>query len=282
LWFVIAADAYLAGPLGTVTAVDRRALEAGIDAIVAGYAAGTRHRIHADTDGLLACGEPGIQLTWMDARIDGECITPRIGKPVEIQALWINALSIAGRREPRWAELATRAKASFVARFWDPERHQLHDVVDCDHVAGTFDASCRPNQIFAVGLPVALVDGEIARAVVDTVEHFLATPAGLRTLSPHDPRYCGHYGGGPVERDRAYHNGPVWPWLMGVFVDAWIRVHGDQAEARRRFVEPLLARTEIAGLGHISEICDGDAPHRPVGCPFQAWSVAEALRISGP
>ena len=140
LWFVIAADAYLAGPLGTVTAADRRVLEAGIDAIVAGYAAGTRHRIHADTDGLLACGEDGVQLTWMDARIDGECITPRIGKPVEIQALWINALAIAGRREPRWAELAARAKASFVTRFWDPERKQLHDVVDCDHVPGKFDA----------------------------------------------------------------------------------------------------------------------------------------------
>jgi predicted glycogen debranching enzyme len=282
LWFAIAADAYLAG---AATADDRRALETAIDAIVAGYAGGTRHRIAADSDGLLACGEPGVQLTWMDARVDGREITPRIGKPVEIQALWINALEIAGRRDARWRQLAERARASFVQRFWDPARRQLYDVIDCDHVPGAVDSSCRPNQIFAVGgLPRATLDGDPARAVVDTVERVLVTPAGPRTLAPTDPNYHPRYGGNPRERDEAYHNGTVWPWLSGAFVDAWLRVHGDtpatRADARRRFIEPLLARAEIAGLGHISEICEGEAPHRPVGCPFQAWSVAEALRLS--
>jgi len=281
LWFVIAADAYLAGD---TTAADRLVLEAAIEKIVAGYAAGTRHRIHADEDGLIACGEPGVQLTWMDAKVNGEVITPRIGKPVEIQALWINALAIAGRRSAQWRHLGERARTSFDARFWDTEHHQLYDVVDCDHVAGTVDATCRPNQLFAIGsLPIALVTGDRARMIVDTCERQLWTPAGPRSLAPGDPRYVPHYGGGPLERDRAYHNGTVWPWLAGVFVDAWVRVRGNTAEAkataRRQFLDPLLARLELAGLGHLSEICDADPPHTPVGCPFQAWSVAEALRL---
>ncbi len=281
LWFVIAADAYLAG---ATSAADRVALESAIDKIVAGYAAGTRHNIHADTDGLIACGEPGVQLTWMDAKVNGEVITPRIGKPVEIQALWINALVIAGRRAAQWRNLAELARSSFAARFWDAEHDQLYDVVDCDHVAGTADATCRPNQLFAIGsLPLAVVEGERARAIVDTCERELWTPSGPRSLAPGDARYVPHYGGGPLERDRAYHNGTVWPWLAGVFVEAWVRVRGNTAEAKRtaraRFLAPLLARLELAGLGHLSEICDADPPHRPVGCPFQAWSVAEALRL---
>ncbi|HEU4728158.1 MAG TPA: amylo-alpha-1,6-glucosidase [Kofleriaceae bacterium] len=277
LWFVIAADAYLAGD---ATPADRDVLRSAIAAIVAGYRTGTRHGIRGDEDGLLACGEPGVQLTWMDAKVDGSCITPRIGKPVEIQALWINALAIAGHS----AE-ADRARAAF-ARFWDPRRRQLHDVIDADHVRGAVDPTCRPNQIFAIGgVPRPVLDpaDPRARAIVDAVEQSLWTPAGPRSLSPADPRYCATYRGGPAERDRSYHNGAVWPWLAGAFIEAWVRVRGSTTAARRdaraRFLEPLLARRDLAGLDHLAEICDGDPPHRPVGCPFQAWSLAEAIRI---
>jgi predicted glycogen debranching enzyme len=275
LWFAIAADAYLAG---AATAADRDLLRAAIAAIVDGYRAGTRHGIRADDDGLLACGDPGTQLTWMDARVDGACVTPRIGKPVEIQALWINALVIAGR-----AADADRARAAF-ARFWDPGRRQLHDVIDADHVRGAVDPTCRPNQLLAIGgVPRPVIDGDRARAVVDTVERVLWTPAGPRSLDPGDPRYRGRYTGGAAARDRAYHNGTVWPWLAGPFIEAWVRVRGNtdaaRREARTRFLDPLLARTQLAGLDHLSEICDGDAPYRPTGCPFQAWSLAEVLRI---
>jgi len=275
LWFVIAADAYLAGD---ATAADRQLLQRAIAAIVDGYQVGTRHGIRVDDDGLLACGVPGIQLTWMDAKIGDDCITPRIGKPVEIQALWINALVIAGRTAD-----AGRARAAF-ARFWDPQRRQLHDVIDADHVRGAVDSTCRPNQIFAIGgVPHPVLDGDRARAVVDTVERVLWTPTGLRSLDPGDPRYRAHYAGGPAERDRSYHNGTVWPWLAGPFIEAWVRVRGNTPEAKRtarsRFLAPLLARCDLAGLDHLSEICDGDPPHRAAGCPFQAWSLAEALRI---
>jgi predicted glycogen debranching enzyme len=273
LWFVIAADAYLAGD---ATAADRQLLLRAIAAIVTGYQAGTRHGIRVDDDGLLACGEPGVQLTWMDAKVGNQCITPRIGKPVEIQALWINALLIAGRT----AE-ADRARTAF-SRFWDPRRRQLHDVIDADHVRGAVDTTCRPNQIFAIGgVPHAMLAGDRARAVVDTVERTLWTPAGLRSLDPGDPRYHPRYLGSPDERDSSYHNGPVWPWLAGPFIEAWVRVRGNTAEARReartRLLQPLLDRA--IGAGHLPEICDGDAPHRAVGCPFQAWSLAEAIRI---
>jgi predicted glycogen debranching enzyme len=283
LWFVIAADAFLTG--ASLAASDRAKIEGAIEAIVAGYAAGTRHRIGCDMDGLLAAGEPGVQLTWMDAKLGDWVVTPRIGKPVEVNALWINALVIAGRRNAKWRDVAERARASFVTRFWDDEHGQLYDVIDCDHTPGAVDATCRPNQIFAVGggLPVAVLDGERARRVVDTAFAKLWTPAGPRSLAEGDTRYSPTYGGGPAERDRCYHNGPVWPWLAGPFVEAWVRVRGDTAEAKRdarsRFYEPLAARLEIAGLGHIAEICEGGQPHAPVGCPFQAWSLAELIRL---
>ena len=275
LWYVIAADAYLAGD---ASAADHRALRAAIAAIVDGHQAGTRHGIRVDDDGLLACGAPGLQLTWMDAKVGDLCITPRIGKPVEIQALWINALIIAGRT----AE-AARARAAF-ERFWDPTRGQLHDVIDVDGTRGAVDATCRPNQLFAIGgVPHPVLAGDRARAVVDTVERILWTPAGPRTLDPADPRYRARYLGGPAERDAGYHNGAVWPWLAGPFIEAWLRVHADDADARLtardRFFAPLLARLTVAGLDHLSEIFDGDPPHRPAGCPFQAWSLAEAIRI---
>src|SRR5205823_963495 len=142
------------------------------------------------------------------------------------------------------------------------------------HVSGAVDTSDRPNQVFAVGgLPYAVLDGERAKAVVDHAFATLWTPAGPRSLAEGDSRYCATYGGGPADRDRVYHNGPVWPWLAGAFVEAWVRVHGDKAAARSRYLEPLMARLEIAGLGHMAEICEGGSPHTPVGCPFQAWSL---------
>ncbi|MGA9867355.1 MAG: amylo-alpha-1,6-glucosidase, partial [Acetobacteraceae bacterium] len=249
-----------------------------------GYQAGTRFGIGADADGLLRAGVPGVQLTWMDAKVGDHVITPRIGKPVEVQALWINALRIAAAWSPRWAEIAAKAQGSFAARFPDAASGGLFDVVDADHVSERTDARVRPNQVFAVGgLPFALLEGEAARRVVDLVEARLLTPLGLRTLDPADPAYVGHYRGGPAQRDGAYHQGTAWPWLMGPFVAAWLRVRGDtkaaKTEATRRFLPPLLAHLEVAGLGHVSEVVDGDAPHTPGGCPFQAWSLGELIRI---
>jgi glycogen debranching enzyme len=220
----------------------------------------------------------------MDAKVGDWVVTPRIGKPVEIQALWLNALKPAGKSSQRWKSLFERGRDSFAARFWNEEGGCLYDVVDVDHRSGALDAAVRPNQIFAVGgLPETLLDKQRARRVVDTVESHLLTPLGLRSLAPGDPQYAGRYEGGVRERDGAYHQGTVWPWLMGPFVEAWLRARGStlaaRREARRRFLEPLLAHLAEAGLGHVSEIADGDPPHTPRGCPFQAWSLGELLRI---
>jgi predicted glycogen debranching enzyme len=237
-----------------------------------------------DDDGLLAAGVPGVQLTWMDARVGDRVITPRVGKPVEIQALWINALRAGAHRDDRWAALASRAAAAFDARFWNPERESLYDVVDVDGEPGKVDPSLRPNQILAVGgLPHRSIDGDKAARIVATVEAALLTPIGLRSLAPSEPGFVPRYEGGPLERDAGYHQGTAWPWLLGPFVDAWLRVHGNtpatRATARRRFFEPLVAHLGQAGLGHVSEITDATAPFTPRGCPFQAWSVGEAIRI---
>ncbi len=285
LWFIVAVhDLLLAARDGGVPVADRRALEAAVEAILTGHAGGTRHGIVAADDGLLAAGEPGWQLTWMDARVDGRVITPRIGKPVEVQALWINALRIGAQLSARWSPLFERARESFLRRFWCEERGHLYDVLDVDHRAGEVDASLRPNQIFAAGgLPYPVLDGERARRVVDLVEQRLWTPMGLRTLAPDQPGYAPRYHGGAAERDAAYHQGTVWPWLAGPFVEAWLRARGDtpasRREARARFLAPLLAHLEECGLGHVSEIADAEPPHTPRGCPFQAWSVGEALRL---
>jgi glycogen debranching enzyme len=262
----------------------RPCLEAAVLAIVEGYAAGTRHGIRMDTDGLLAAGEAGVQLTWMDVKLGDWVVTPRIGKPVEIQALWLNALRIAGEQVARWRDVFGRARRAFRDRFWDESRGYLADVVDADHRAGAVDPTLRPNQILAVGgLPVPLLEGERGRQVVDVVEKHLWTPLGLRSLAPSAPGYRPRYEGAVSERDPAYHQGTVWPWLIGPFVEAWVAVRGGTAEARRearaRFLEPLLAHLDEAGLGHVSEIADADAPHTPRGCPFQAWSLGELLRL---
>jgi predicted glycogen debranching enzyme len=281
LWYVIAVHDLLAQPgLGAQT---RARLQAAVEAILEGHVRGTRFEIGVDQDGLLRAGVPGRQLTWMDAKVGDWVVTPRIGKPVEIQALWYNALRIASAWNPRWSGLAVRAKDSFLQRFPDTATGGLFDVVDADHIPGAVDRSVRPNQIFTVGgLPFALMEGEAGRPVLDCVEGKLLTPLGLRSLSPDDPHYVPHYAGSPLQRDGAYHQGTVWPWLIGPFTQAWLRVNGDteatRALARERFVAPLMAHLDTAGLGHVSEVADGDAPHTPGGCPFQAWSVGELIR----
>jgi predicted glycogen debranching enzyme len=286
LWFIVLTYEYLfaAEENGrTVPAETRHRLHDAVEAILQGYAAGTRFAIAADSDGLLRAGVPGVQLTWMDAKINDRPVTPRIGKPVEIQALWINALRIGSSWSPRWADLARRATASFVDRYPNPGTG-LSDVVDVDGMRGAVDEKLRPNQILAVGgLPFALLEGDAARQVVDLVESKLLTPLGLRTLSPDDPDYVPEYRGDPAYRDRAYHQGTAWPWLMGPFVDAWLRVRGRSVEAkleaRRRFLAPLQAHLATDGIGHVSELADGAPPHQPGGCPFQAWSLGELIRI---
>jgi predicted glycogen debranching enzyme len=221
----------------------------------------------------------------MDAKIGDYVVTPRIGKPVEIQALWLNALTFAVRYSAQLEPWLQAARAAFEARFWNEATGYLHDVVDVDHQSGRVDAALRPNQIFAVGgLPVCLVSPERARRVLDAVEAQLWTPLGLRSLSPSDPAYAGHYAGGVWQRDTCYHQGTVWPWLMGPFVEAWVKSRGGTSnaklEAEARFVAPLRAHLNQAGIGHVSEIADAEPPYTPRGCPFQAWSVSELVRLT--
>jgi predicted glycogen debranching enzyme len=288
LWYVIAVGDYLQAMerrRSLTKAGDTEKLRVTVEAIVRGYHEGTRFGIRADADGLLRAGAPGYQLTWMDARVDGREVTPRIGKPVEIQALWLNALAIAGRFSPHWRIILEHGRHSFAERFWNPDGEYLYDVIDCDHQPGTVDRSFRPNQIFAIGgLPLGLLAHAKARQVVDAVEARLLTPLGLRSLAPNEPGYVGHYRGGVAHRDGCYHQGTVWPWLIGPFVEAWLRVRGHSAEAKTeaggRFIMPLVEHLQHAGLGHISEIADGDPPYAPAGCPFQAWSLGELLRIN--
>jgi len=288
LWFIVAAHEFMAAAAHATPALpaaEREFLQRAIESILEGYSRGTRHRIRATDDGLLAAGEPGVQLTWMDAKVGDWVVTPRIGKPVEIQALWLNALWIGAQfSNARWRPFLDRGLASFRDRFWNERPGCLYDVIDVDHEPGRVDAAIRPNQIYAVGgLPLALLDGARAQRVVACVEQHLLTPLGLRSLAPADPAYRPRYEGGVRERDSAYHQGTVWPFLIGAFAEAWLRVHGTDRSsrdvARRRFLTPLLAHLDEAALGHVSEIADADAPHRPRGCPWQAWSLGELLRL---
>ena len=288
LWFIVAVDALLHAAARVRPAIprtERERLLHAVQEILTAYARGTRHGIRLDADGLLAAGETGVPLTWMDARVGDWVVTPRAGKAVEVQALWLNALAIGAATEERWQEPLARGRRAFAERFWNADRSCLYDVIDVDHHAGVCDASVRPNQIFAVGgLPIALLAGERAAAVVATVERHLLTPLGLRSLAPDDSSYHARYEGDVRTRDAAYHQGTAWPWLLGPFVEAWLRVHGDTPEtralARVRFLDPLIHHLDQAGLGHVSEIADAEAPFTPRGCPFQAWSVGEALRIA--
>jgi predicted glycogen debranching enzyme len=287
LWYIIAVHDYLETIRtrgGKVSDPQRKALRQAVEAILAGYSQGTRFGIHMDQDGLLASGVPGMQLTWMDSKIGDWVVTPRIGKPVEIQALWLNALWIGSQFSAHWQEFFALGRESFARRFWNDRDGYLYDVVDVDHQAGKVDALFRPNQIFAIGgLPISLITGERAETILEAVTQRLWTPLGLRSLAPGEPGYASRYEGGVRDRDTVYHQGTVWPWLLGSFVEAWVRVHGDsddaKREARTRFLMPIREHLNSAGLGHVSEIADADAPHIPRGCPFQAWSVGELIRL---
>jgi predicted glycogen debranching enzyme len=254
-------------------------------AIIDAHVEGTRYGIRVDPeDGLLRAGEAGIQVTWMDAKQGNHVFTPRVGKPVEINALWMNALEVAARladrqrsaaEKRRCEALLARAAASF-ERFWNPERSCLYDVIDVDGGSGT-DASVRPNQIFAVSLPYSALPPARMRAVVGCCARELVTSYGLRTLSPQDPAYTGRYAGDQWRRDAAYHQGTVWAWLLGPFARAHYRVYGDALLAQT-FLAPIAEHLMSACIGSVSEVFDGDAPHIAAGCIAQAWSVAEILR----
>lgn len=293
LWFVIATQDFLRESARRGHWVDgalQHRLTDACEEILHAYARGAPFGIRMDDDALLRAGEPGstppAALTWMDAVVDGRPVTPRVGKPVELQALWANALAFGSRWSEHWGDVADRVRQSFHARFWNAERECLFDVVDVDHRAGAVDGSVRPNQVLACGgLPIALVEGERLRRVVDVLERKLWTPLGLRSLAPDESGYRGRCEGAPAERDRAYHQGTVWPWLVYSFVDAWVRASGGTKEAwaaaRRRFLPEIARHLDVAGSGHVSEIADGDAPYTPRGCPFQAWSVGETIRAFG-
>ncbi len=255
---------------------------------------GTRFGIQCGPDGLISAGGPDTQLTWMDAKIGDFVATPRHGKPVEIQALWYNALRVTealaqkfgdGEEEKLLSAIADRAHESFHAAFWNNEAGCLFDVIQGDYR----DPSIRPNQVIALSLGYTMVPPDRARGILAVVERELLTDFGLRTLSPSDRQYRGRYEGGGLERDSAYHQGTVWPWLIGPFVTAYVRVHGegqedapeDRLDAREQagiWLRGFRDHLREAGLGSISEIFDGDEPHTPRGCTAQAWSVAEVLR----
>jgi predicted glycogen debranching enzyme len=252
--------------------------------IVDSHVTGTIFGIHVDKDGLLCHGP---QLTWMDATVDGVPVTPRVGKAVEIQALWYNGLRIIelvarkleeSSEADKYSQAAEKARASF-AKFWNAERGCLFDVVDNSKI----DSSMRPNQIFAAALDFCMIDREMAEKVVDIVQRDLLTPCGLRTLAKSDSKYAGVYAGDRRNRDRAYHNGTVWPWLLGPFVKAFLKTKGYSDFrldfALKNFLLPLFTRSVSGvGLGTVNEIFDGDAPYASRGCVAQAWSVAEPLR----
>lgn len=278
LWYFEALRAYheATGDDGLV-----RALFPVLREIVDWHERGTRYNIHVDpADGLLYAGEEGLQLTWMDAKFGDWVVTPRIGKPVEVNALWYNALCIMaelaghlGEDAARFERLADRARAGF-ARFWNDEQGYCFDVLDGPEGD---DAALRPNQILAVALPHSALEPARQRSVVEVCARHLLTSYGLRSLAPAHSDYKGQYRGDLKERDGAYHQGTVWGWLIGPFVSAHLRVYSDQAQARS-YLHPLLQHLVDHGVGTVSEIFDGDPPFEPNGCPAQAWSVAELIR----
>ncbi len=285
LWYFEAIRAY-AEKTGDYKFVRKNLYEKLVN-IILWHLEGTRFQIKLDAlDNLLYAGEPGVQLTWMDAKIGDFVITPRTGKAVEIQALWYNALLIMAdfaqkfgdkKDADRYSEMAEKAKQSFNQIFWNEAENCLFDVVDGDFK----DAAVRPNQIFAVSLPnPILTDAERARKVVEKVEAELLSPIGLRSLSPRDSRYCPIYTGTSFERDSAYHQGTVWAWLIGGFVDAYRKVFPENKMRVEEILEGFRNHLTEAGCGQISEIFDADAPHKPRGCVAQAWSVGEVLRVT--
>jgi predicted glycogen debranching enzyme len=290
LWLFHALDRYVAAS-GDWSLIGE--LFTALDSVISWHVRGTRFGIMVDPiDGLLRAGANGVQLTWMDAKVDDWVVTPRRGKPVEISALWYHAVERMGA----WARqlghngddiavydaLAAQARASFAARFWYADGGYLYDVVDVDDQPGVNDQALRPNQILALAVAPDLVSAEQGRSTLEAARRALLAPLGLRTLAPEDPAYKGHYGGDRRTRDAAYHQGTVWPWLLGAYADtrATFFPEEDAAALRASLLAPLDAHLLAAGSGSISEITSGDAPFTPAGCPFQAWSVAEALRLA--
>jgi glycogen debranching enzyme len=303
LWYFIALQTY-----HQATGDDEllQVLFPALEQVITWHQRGTRYQIHLDHDGLIYAGEPGVQLTWMDAKVGDWVVTPRIGKPVEINALWFNALQTMvqfarhlGKGDKRYVQLAHRARIGF-QRFWSPRLGYCYDILDGPN--GN-DASLRPNQIFAVSLAANIINTNTPnsphvdssssaaeslhlplltpaqqRSVVDTCAATLLTSHGLRSLAPDHPQYEGHYGGDPFARDGAYHQGTVWGWLIGPFVEAHFRVYGDRATALS-FLEPMANHLRSGCVGTLSEIFDGDAPFAPRGAYAQAWTVAEVLRL---
>lgn len=283
LWLVVAVQRY-------VDATGDRAFAQGLQeavfSVIDGCRRGTRHGIRMTPAALLSQGEPGLPLTWMDARAADGAATPRAGEAVELQALWYNALLIgadlAGRagdagHAAEWSRLANLARDSFQRAFWSEELGYLADVVS----GGTRDFSLRPNQLLAISLPHALLPREKASRVLEAVKRSLLTPAGLRTLAPGAPAYCGHQAADRQAFDAGRHQGGVWPWLMGVYFDAAIRVHGEEGKREaREWLRGFEGHLEEAGLGFVGELFDGDSPHRAGGAIAVAVSVAELLRIA--
>ena len=286
LWFFHAVFQYghISGDWQTVRELYPKLVES-----IEWHLAGTRFGIVADDDdGMLRAGDANSQLTWMDAKIGEVAFTPRSGKAVEIQALWFNALcemASWGRcfDDHNTAAICTewsrKVAGHFADAFWNEAENCLYDCVDDNGK----DGAIRPNQIFAVSLPHHLLDAPQQKSVVEVVQRELLTPVGLRSLSPRDSRYRGRYEGDAWQRDSAYHQGTVWGWLLGPFLEAYLTVHGADDEAAKAqvkaWLQPMIAHLDVAGLGSISEIFDGDVPHAPRGCYAQAWSVAETLRM---
>lgn len=273
LWFIHACFEYLEASRDhkTFDAVLRPACTAILD----GYRRGTRFQIRMDqADGLISQGDPHTQLTWMDAKCGDTAFTPRQGKPVEINALWYHALVLMGE-----SDLAAKVADSFRKTFWISPFRGLYDVVD----GARRDGSIRPNQIFAVSLPNSPLSEDQQKAVVEVVRRELLTPVGLRTLDRGDRNYRNRYYGPQIERDATYHNGMVWPWLIGPFLDAYLKINVHTEFARRQarqWLQPLVSRLDEFCIGSIHEICEPEEPYRPVGCFAQAWSVAEVLRLA--
>ncbi len=284
LWMFIAAHRYINATADHQFLAE--VLYPTLAEIIESYYQGTQFDIYVDDDGLLSAGNEQTQLTWMDADPGDGPVTPRHGKAVEINALWYNALRIAadfagqlGQSEAaaKFTERADQTRASFLDSFWDERLGYLYDCI----TSGQPDSSLRPNQVIAVALPYDLVSDAQAAQILCHVAEKLLTPYGLRTLSPDDAHYRGRYFGDQHSRDSAYHQGTIWPWLLGPYMTAYVKLHGLSEQTRnhlRKLTAPLCQHLRQAGLGSISEIFDGDAPHYPRGCIAQAWSVAELLR----
>jgi predicted glycogen debranching enzyme len=282
LWFFHALNRYLETTQDRATL---RLLLPTLQSIVAHHQKGTRFGIAVDpTDALLKQGAEGYQLTWMDAKVDGWVVTPRRGKAVEINALWYNALRLLegwlreegqGDQANEIGEQANRARASFNQRFWNANTNCLFDVIDGEHGD---DPAIRPNQVFALSLQHPILDESRWAAVLEVVREKLLTPVGLRSLSREHPDYKSRYFGDLRARDAAYHQGTVWGWLIGPFIDAHLKVHPEDKAGARGYLNALLPHLDHACVGSVSEIFDAEAPYTPRGCIAQAWSVAEALR----